>query len=289
MTQEAQFEHPSSRIKHLGLAVSVRPGRGHKHLSYNFGPARNPSDIASAVDLVTRRYAWRGYETDGLAENVCPKSELTLIATHANKIHGTLTVRLDRHAPLLSEELYPEEIRRIRASGGRLCEFGRLAFEKDVDTLEVLGPLFHLAVTYAHHLKRCTDALVEVHPRHEGFYRRLFGFELLGQQQTCPRVSAPAVLLRLPLPEAARRAEAEGGIRLGRTSIYPYCFGREQISPLHSTLRTLHPPPPQPVSSACATIYFQSRGGARANIKTTRGVNRGRTEGIDHIPSVRTP
>ena len=44
-----------------------------------------------------------------------------------------------------------------------------------------------------------TDILVEVNPRHATFYRKVFGFVVAGAETICPRVNAPAVLLRLDL------------------------------------------------------------------------------------------
>lgn len=42
-----------------------------------------------------------------------------------------------------------------------------------------------------------SQPLAEVRPRHAGFYRRTMGYRIAGAERICPRVSAPAVLLRL--------------------------------------------------------------------------------------------
>jgi hypothetical protein len=66
-----------------------------------------------------------------------------------------------------------------------------------------------------------TDAVVEVNPRHAGFYQRAFGFKSCSDVRTCERVNAPAVLLRLDVAELEERmrlrgASAPGSLTLAR-------------------------------------------------------------------------
>lgn len=223
--------------------------------AYRFGCARTRSDLVSATTLIAKRYAWRGYEVNGVLSKMQPTNEVTLIASCGTQVKGTLTVRVDGQAPLLSEALYPDEIALLRSDGARLCEFGRLAFEEELNTLEILGPLFHLAILYAYTLNGCTDAVVEVNPRHRGFYQRLFGFEVLGEERTCERVSAPAVLLTLPLSDAAVRACEEGGERVGHRSIYPYCLGPDELGAFNGARRTRSHGGRQHVSAGLHLVY----------------------------------
>jgi hypothetical protein len=57
-------------------------------------------------------------------------------------------------------------------------------------------------------LRNVTDVFVEVSPRHERFYRGTFGFTRAAGRQICPRVMAPAVLLRLELERIDARFAA---------------------------------------------------------------------------------
>jgi hypothetical protein len=66
----------------------------------------------------------------------------------------------------------------------------------DPPTLAALTGLAYLAGRTGH---RVTDGFVEVNPRHVRFCQRMFGFVAAAGQCTCPRVGAPAVLLRLEL------------------------------------------------------------------------------------------
>ena len=83
---------------------------------------------------------------------------------------------------------------------------------------------------YGHNIHRATDFLIEVNPRHMLFYQRMLGFELFGEEKICPRVNAPAVLLRLDLAYADEQIVHYGGqgsAVVGVKSIYPYFFSRE--------------------------------------------------------------
>jgi hypothetical protein len=58
----------------------------------------------------------------------------------------------------------------------------------------------------------------------------MLGFEPFGEEKICPRVNAPAVLLRLDLKQADEQIVLYGGMgaaAAGVKSIYPYFFSRE--------------------------------------------------------------
>lgn len=199
-------------------------------LVYRFCRAETEEQLEMAGTLVMRRYAWRGYDAEGALSSSAETGEVTYIAHSDDRVDGTLTVRIDGQAELLAEQLYPEEIAELRRKHERLCEFGRLAFDEGINTLELLGPLFHLGMHLAQSRHGCSAMVIEVNPRHVGFYRRVFGFTVLGEERTCDRVAAPAVLLYLPFDRASRRADEEGGTRTGRKSIYPYCLGGGELA-----------------------------------------------------------
>jgi hypothetical protein len=58
----------------------------------------------------------------------------------------------------------------------------------------------------------------------------MLGFEPFGEEKVCPRVNAPAVLLRLDLAHADEQIVRYGGMAAtakGVKSIYPYFFSRD--------------------------------------------------------------
>jgi hypothetical protein len=64
-----------------------------------------------------------------------------------------------------------------------------------------------------------TDVVVEVNPRHVGFYKRAFGFEPISDVRTCERVNAPAVLLRLDVSRLEGRMREAGALTPGQLTL----------------------------------------------------------------------
>ena len=195
---------------------------------------------SQASYLIQRRYAWRGYS---VSDDVPPAPSRITIAAHAqDATAGTVTVGLDSGEGLFVDGLYGDEADRLRSDGRRLAEFTKLAIEDNIHSKPLLAALFHIAFIYARRIHRATDLLIEVNPRHDGFYRRMLGFERIGKMRSDPRIGAAAVLLRLCL----ERAEAEIG-RLGgnpnvasiERSLYPYAFADREAVLIEQRLRAL--------------------------------------------------
>jgi hypothetical protein len=172
-------------------------------------------ELHAAADLVRRRYAWRGYgdvcegPACACARDGC-EHRVTLIASDADAVIGTLTLGLDSQAGLLVDDTYRDEVDALRAQGRHVCELTRFAVDADADSRAVLTSLFGLAYLLGRALNNATDVLVEVNPRHVAFYRRILGFCVASAEQVCARVKAPAVLLRLEIEELERRLMAMG-------------------------------------------------------------------------------
>ncbi|WP_225878995.1 N-acyl amino acid synthase FeeM domain-containing protein [Zeimonas arvi] len=186
--------------------------------------------------LVSKRYGWRGYTAGPI--RMTP-DQITLIASDDERALATISVGFDRDAGLLADSLYPDEVAGLRAQGARLCEFTKLAVEPGKHSQEVLAMLFHIAYIYARRINRCTELLIEVNPRHVRFYESALGFERLGPQRICPRVDAPAVLLRLDLSHCEQELARVGGHRkmAGRIrSLYPLGFSPREEEGIHARL-----------------------------------------------------
>jgi hypothetical protein len=174
--------------------------------------ARSAQELHAASKLVESRYTARGYllsRDDG----VLPPGA-TLIAAEREAIVGTLTLRPDGPGGLAADETYGDAIDAVRRAGGGVCELTRLAIARGADSRSVLAALFGAAYAVARRLGAITDAFIEVNPRHIGFYRGLLGFAVAAGTRVCPRVMAPAVLLRLGVEELDRRlADVHGAGR----------------------------------------------------------------------------
>lgn len=172
-------------------------------------------DVDEIDMLVTRMYRQRGYLIPTASAGGSRDSfrRVTLEACHRNQTVGTLTVNLDSNG-LNAEDLYPEEIRRYRENGARLCEFNRLALDIEDCSKNALACLFHLGFIFAFHIYGATDLFIEVNPRHAAFYRRQLGFRMVGAEKLCRRVNAPAVLLHKRLAVLAEELLRLGGLRI---------------------------------------------------------------------------
>lgn len=166
--------------------------------------ASSDGDLAWADQFVTQRYLWRGYrmsEQDGNAQEstVNKNDSVTLLASRDERPVGTITVGIDGRRGLLLAESNCQTVDLLRRVGRRVGEFIRLAVLDDVDASRVLYHLFRAAYELIRMVYEATDILIEVNPRHVGFYQKVFGFTVAASERICSRVSAPAVLLRLDL------------------------------------------------------------------------------------------
>lgn len=162
--------------------------------------ARTTYERLAASALVRRMYAWRGYRTEiSQASDTREARGLTLVAWQGGEAVATLTLTIGSPSGLLCSALYPVEISHLRREGLRLCEVSRLAVDPDHGSHYLLTTLFRVAHAYGRETLGATDAVIEVNPRHAGYYQREFGFTQIGERRHCPRVAAPAVLLHRPL------------------------------------------------------------------------------------------
>lgn len=127
---------------------------------------------------------------------------LILIVQDKHKnLAGSVTLVFDGCSRLPAEKIYGNEIKKLRNSGERLVELSRLVISPEYrNSKEILILLFNYLSIYSLHSKNYTSLVIEVNPRHKEYYKKLLGFEEIGEEKSCPIVqNAPAVLLHLPL------------------------------------------------------------------------------------------
>lgn len=176
--------------------------------------------------LVQKKYAWRGYDIDNFS--VKEPNRITLMADTDGKTVGTMTLCFDSEMGLPADENYHDKLEELRSLKRKLCEPSRLAIEEDVPK-RVFASMIHVSYIFAHNILGCTDYVIEVNPRHAMFYKRMLGFYNFGEERTCTRVNAPAVLLRLELEHMKEQINKFGGLMENHgkeKSFYPYFFSR---------------------------------------------------------------
>lgn len=149
--------------------------------------------------LVRRMYISRGYRVLPQRQRHDDPNHFTLGTWVQGELVATLTGSRDSRSGLLADHLYGHEISALRRPSRVIGEVTRLAVDPDGRHPELLKALFRASYQYARAIFGVTDVVVEVNPRHAGYYRRELGFSQVGAMRTCPRVEAPAVLLHRAL------------------------------------------------------------------------------------------
>ena len=188
------------------IQKEVAPGCSESAL--HIAIAKSPEQLKAAHELVRKRYAWRGYETndDSTPTKRRPiHQEITFLVGSGKTALGTLTLGLDGPLGLRAERAYGDVIDRFRASGSRVCELTRLALAESANSKAVLASLFSLAHAVGRTTHDVTNVFIEVNPRHVGFYLRVLGFAIAAGEKFCERVRAPSVLLQLEIEALEQR------------------------------------------------------------------------------------
>ena len=190
--------------------------------------ARSDSAFEGATLLVQKRYAWRGYPKAQVKES---PNRITILTHLDDHVVGTVTVGYDSEQGLLADEIYKDKIDTLRAHGAIVGELSKLAIDEDLGSKQMLAGMIHIAFLYGA-IHGCTDAVIEVVPRHQAFYERKLGFKLLGEERLNHRVHQNVVLLHLPMAEMQARIASLGGQGAASKdrSLYPYFFSPDEQS-----------------------------------------------------------
>lgn len=182
-----------------------------------------------ANTLIKRMYASRGYQTEQASVFSDRLNQYTFEARKSKQLIGTMTLTVDTGDGLLADTLYKTELDKFRQQGHQLCEISKLAFNSKTSSKEIFASLFHIAYIFAHRINGANDAFIEINPRHAAFYKRMLGFEQIGEQRTCPRVNAPAVLLKLDIRYMGSQIlSVSESKRHKERTIYPYFFSSQK-------------------------------------------------------------
>ncbi len=267
MSKKSDLEHPADAFSQTLLTVQ---GAGMREL-------RDPVARASAVSasdqfsqfkirlatsdgqkrlarmLVQRMYATRGYDSDadgpaqeagettGTKEVDAPTQLTLVVSDRQERPQGTMSMVFDVGHGLPADEVFKDLLDPLRLEGRRLIEIGRLAIDRSEGSKRLFAGMIHVFLIYSTVIHRYTDWIIEVNPRHVGYYQKMIGMDVLSEVRNCPRVDAPAVLLRIKLADMLARSEAVGGQgRNDKTerSLYPYFLSKEDARGLAHRLLT---------------------------------------------------
>ncbi len=195
-----------------------------------------------AALLIARMYASQGYKHEDIIPETCHAITLISHGPEGNVI-ATITISMDSpEEGLLADQGHRGELDRLRAQGKRLCEFNGFAVDPSVRSRLALARLFHIAMLYPGGLLGCTDCVIEVSPRHAGFYERMLLFKRIGEARICLRVGTVGVLLHADFRSMMERLEQVGGLMekaAGDRSLYPYGFSKADADGILGRLKRM--------------------------------------------------
>lgn len=178
-----------------------------------------------ALELINRRYAWRGYGSDHKLSG--RQHETTFAARFDGMLIGTVTLAADSDRGLGVDATFPEEMKFFRRkSGARLCELKKLAMERGTPSKPVLASLFHFVFMYGTNNFLGSDLLIEVNPRHAPFYHKMLGFQPVGAVKTNLSVNAPSQLMWLAVNDIEAAINEAAGDPNNAT-LYKYFYSRD--------------------------------------------------------------
>ena len=176
-----------------------------------FKLAENQDERAAAFRLCHDAYVQAGLMLPRrcrmrvMPHHLLPTSAV-FIAVQAGRVISTVSLIGDGQLGLPMECAYRKQVAALRSPSRWLGEVSSLAsdYRQPVCQLQLLGHLTRLMAQYAqrHGLEHL---LAAVHPRHSRFYRRVLGFQSLGEAKPYPAVRhRPSVALLLDLPALER-------------------------------------------------------------------------------------
>jgi hypothetical protein len=232
------------RLKGLAVEAATAPMAEREEQSeFKIRLAGSHETHRAASLLVQQRYAKRGYRASQTPAN---PHVWTFAAYDEGHLAGTITVRLDSPEGVAADMLYRHEIDAIRRNRHRVCEFTRLAVRATRRSQPVLAGLFHTVYLFAWRVRNFDYVVIEVNPRHVGFYRRSLGFNMIGNERNNPRVGAPAVLMGISFADIAHHLHRHTGAPKHSTrakSLYAYGFSPAEEAGVLGRLRMLEAAP----------------------------------------------
>lgn len=207
--------------------------------SLSIRAAGSASQRESASLLINKRYAWRGYQCNGVPDHQTSDC-VTLIASEQEETVGTITIGFDGPQGMLADDLFADITDGARAAGREVCEFTKLAMESGTKSMQALASMFHVAHILARRVRGADELFIEVNPRHVRYYQRMLGFKVVGPERLNLRVNAPAVLLSLDLAwahEQIVKFNGCGAAAVGEKSLYPYFYSSEEENRIFHRLK----------------------------------------------------
>jgi hypothetical protein len=246
MVGAAEVSYPA---EHRREAPSNRPsnwGGGDESIeSITFGLASDTDTLDAAYQLVHDQYVSRGYMDPHPSgrrlslHNALPTTKV-FVARKDEDVLGTVSVIQDSVLGLPMDEIYQDELVRLRRAQRGIAEVSALAIRSECRALglPILMRLVRMIVVYTAEVARLDDLCIAVNPRHVSFYQKALSFTMFGPLRGYQKVNgAPAVAMHCDLG-FVRQLMAETARRGTVTNdLCGFLFAPETYAELTSALR----------------------------------------------------
>lgn len=203
---------------------------------YDFKVASNIDEIYEALKLVQDVYCQEGYTN--AEENSCEcrilkhhflKDTVIFIGKKNQKLVFTVSLFPDSSDGLPMDDIYEEELNRLRLQGRRIGEVGCLATHPDSRDGSQNIPMHgnKIMLRYAMDFLKLDDLVITVHPKHALVYKKSLMFDDItpGKVKAYPKVNNnPAVALRLNLQKAEEKFHYFYKDNLPETNLHDFFF-----------------------------------------------------------------
>jgi hypothetical protein len=171
----------------------------------DFGLATDCRTLEQAFRLQHDQYVAQGYmdaHPSGwrLSLHNALSATRVFVARAGGRVVGTMTLIADSPLGLPMDEIYTDELRRLRDAGRHLAEVSALAIDPEYQAsgVPILLRLIRMLAIYAAQTE--SDLCIAVNPHHAAFYRKALHFQDIGGLKQYGKVNgAPAIALRLDL------------------------------------------------------------------------------------------
>jgi hypothetical protein len=140
------------------------------------------------------------------SHHLLPKTCVFIFKTYLTVISTMSYMPDTREFGLPMDELYKDELDRLRDAGRKIVEIGSLATSLQQEGQNLMVFLSKAIFQYAL-LTKADDLCIMVNPKHARFYKTIFLFESFGEEKYYPKVSAPAVPLRVNMQNIEQNLE----------------------------------------------------------------------------------
>ena len=215
-------EQPQGGPENVGVGFTQTGSVTDAH-RFKVRLARTENNIGSASMLVQKMYATRGYPANPIKGG---PMNFTLVVYQEDRPVGTVTLALDTGQGLAADQLYKENVDKLRAEGARLGELTKLAIDRHAGSKYIFGSLLHMVYIYAKRIYNYTDVILEIVPHHVLYYVKMLGCEVIGEEKLNTRVNFPVKLLRLNGTYVAEMIRLYGGQgeKADTRTLYAYFF-----------------------------------------------------------------